>query len=95
MKAVIKALRSGRVVVLFPEGRVTNTGALMKVYDGANWLIKYAKVPIFLFISMVWIGAILVRYQKTNLDFCVLALPFIGYHSSQYKIPFMVMLLHY
>ena len=46
MKAVIKALRSGRTVVLFPEGRMTTTGGLMKVYAGANWLVRYAKVPI-------------------------------------------------
>jgi len=46
MKAVIKALRSGRTVVLFPEGRMTSTGGLMKVYDGANWLMAHANVPI-------------------------------------------------
>ena len=33
-KGMIKAIRSGRQLVIFPEGRLTLTGALMKVYGG-------------------------------------------------------------
>jgi len=38
MKTVLKALKSGRPVVIFPEGRISNTGGLMKVYDGSAML---------------------------------------------------------
>lgn len=45
-KTMIKAVQSGRRLVIFPEGRITLTGALMKVYEGPGTISYLADAPL-------------------------------------------------
>ncbi|MDG1995257.1 MAG: MFS transporter, partial [Emcibacteraceae bacterium] len=45
-KTMIKAVQGGRRCVIFPEGRITMTGALMKVYEGPGTISYLADAPL-------------------------------------------------
>lgn len=45
-KAMVKAVKEGNTLVIFPEGRITVTGALMKVFDGPGMVADKADAPI-------------------------------------------------
>jgi len=45
-KRVIKALKSGQHCMIFPEGRITTTGSLMKVYEGTGMVAHQANAKI-------------------------------------------------
>jgi acyl-[acyl-carrier-protein]-phospholipid O-acyltransferase/long-chain-fatty-acid--[acyl-carrier-protein] ligase len=45
-KAMVRAVKEGNTLVIFPEGRITVTGALMKVFDGPGMVADKADAPI-------------------------------------------------
>jgi acyl-[acyl-carrier-protein]-phospholipid O-acyltransferase / long-chain-fatty-acid--[acyl-carrier-protein] ligase len=45
-KALIKVVQAGRHCVIFPEGRITVTGALMKIYEGPGMIADKADAMI-------------------------------------------------
>ena len=46
MKSLIRKVQENKHVVIFPEGRLTETGALMKVYDGPGMIADKAHAMI-------------------------------------------------
>ena len=46
VKAMVKAVREGHTLVVFPEGRISVTGALMKVFAGPAVVADKADAPI-------------------------------------------------
>ena len=46
IKGLIQAVREGRHCVIFPEGRITVTGSLMKVHEGPGMIADKADAPL-------------------------------------------------
>ncbi len=46
IRSLIDAVKAGKPLIIFPEGRITVTGSLMKVYDGAAMIADKANAEI-------------------------------------------------
>ncbi len=46
IKSLVRTVAKGEHIVIFPEGRITVTGALMKVYEGPGTIALHADAPI-------------------------------------------------
>ena len=46
VRSLAEEIKKGRKVMIFPEGRVTTTGAMMKVYEGAGVIAAKAGAKI-------------------------------------------------
>jgi acyl-[acyl-carrier-protein]-phospholipid O-acyltransferase/long-chain-fatty-acid--[acyl-carrier-protein] ligase len=55
MRAAIKALQAGEVVLIFPEGSISRTGQLMAIRKGFEVLARRAQVPVVpAFVDGLW-----------------------------------------
>lgn len=62
MKTVIKSIeKANRPVVIFPEGRISNTGALMKMYDGPAFIAAKSEAQI---LPIIINGGVMSKYSR-------------------------------
>jgi acyl-[acyl-carrier-protein]-phospholipid O-acyltransferase/long-chain-fatty-acid--[acyl-carrier-protein] ligase len=46
IRAMIRAVEAGSACIIFPEGRITTTGSLMKIYEGPAVIAERTKAPL-------------------------------------------------
>lgn len=66
MKAAIELLESGRPVLIFPEGRVTVTGSMMKIYEGPAYAAARTSATV---VPITIDGAVYTHFSRMSGDF--------------------------
>lgn len=62
-KHMIEELRSGKQCMIFPEGRITTTGAMMKIYDGTGMVAAKSNAAI---LPVHIDGAVMSKFSYLN-----------------------------
>lgn len=47
MRTIIKLIKEGKKMVIFPEGRISTTGNLMKIYPGVAYIALKTGIPVY------------------------------------------------
>ncbi|MBP2662015.1 MAG: Acyl-(acyl-carrier-protein)--phospholipid O-acyltransferase, partial [Firmicutes bacterium] len=47
LKKILAVLKAGKPLVIFPEGRITRTGSLMKIYSGIGFIAFRTNAAIY------------------------------------------------
>lgn len=60
LKTIVGIIKTGKNVVIFPEGRITTTGSLMKVYSGVGFIAHKTGAAIY---PIIFLG---LQYSKVS-----------------------------
>jgi len=72
MKSIVHLIEAGKRVCIFPEGRITVTGSLMKVYDGLAFLLSRTGASL---LPVNIDGAVHSRFGRMKAPFPVIGKP--------------------
>ncbi|MBP2639853.1 MAG: Acyl-(acyl-carrier-protein)--phospholipid O-acyltransferase [Firmicutes bacterium] len=61
LKKIAGVIKEGRTVVFFPEGRITRTGNLMKIYNGAGFIVMKTGAVLY---PVIFCGPELSRFSR-------------------------------